>query len=436
VTKRRRLDQDTLSWHPCLEPAAETPVWVLVVRLDPLGRAASAVGVEDFDALVALARERLATVRGCLADLRRSGDDLVVLVHEPTLEDALAVARRCLEAVDGPWYVEGRRVAVRARLGLAATRGAGVGDAAQPIADARAAIAAATLGDRDGNSRVAVADAVLRRSLRRDMNLEAEVALALERDELELAFQPIVSSATGRAAGAEALLRWGGATGGIRGPVDFLEAARRSGVMPEVTAWVLETAIATSATWPPDTFVSINLDPADLTGPAAAALPERFADACRRHVVEPSRIWLEVTEHAVDHVADVREVLGRLASLGARIALDDLGSGSASLSRLHELPFEVCKVDRSLVRLAERKRPGADLLRAVVSHAHACQMTVVAEGVETSAMWRLVAEAGCDLAQGFHLYRPMKSDDVGFVFSPAGPTRQAPDAAARMLSGA
>jgi EAL domain-containing protein (putative c-di-GMP-specific phosphodiesterase class I) len=437
VTKLRRLDQPTLPWHPCLEPLAEGPAWVLVLRLDPSGRWASAVGVEAFDALVEMAGGRLAAERGSLAGHRRCDDDLVVPLQEATVDAVLSVAGRYLAALDVPWHIEGRRIPIQAVIGVAPAGRGGDEDMAQALADARAAITAAAAGPGAGTCRIAVADAVFRRSLRRDVDLEAQVELALEGNELDLAFQPIVSTITGRAVGAEALLRWDGAPDGTRSPRGFLDAARRSGAMPAITAWVLETAIATCATWPAPTFVSINLDPSDLTGPAAAMLSEQLIGACRRHRVEPTRVWLEVTEHAVDELEDADTVLGRLASLGARIALDDLGSGCSSLSRLHELPFEVCKVDRSLVQLAARKRPVADLLRALVDHAHGARMTVVAEGVESPAEWWVAAEAGSELVQGFYLHRPLRADAVGALFGPAAETAQvADDAVVRMLPGA
>ncbi len=223
----------------------------VVVRLDPSGRMASAVGVENFDSLVEAARARLVAERGLFGEGRRCDDDLVIWVHEPTIGDALSVARRCVDLVDAPWYIAGQRVPLRPMIGVAPSAGA---DERGPGAAARRRARCHRRGHlrppcrrrphRGGRRRApAIVAKRHRTSRRRSRSRSSETSSTCD-------FQPIVSVETGRAEGAEALLRWAGVAAESQYRQTFLAAARRAGAMSAVTAWVLETAIATAATWP------------------------------------------------------------------------------------------------------------------------------------------------------------------------------------------
>lgn len=230
-------------------------------------------------------------------------------------------------------------------------------------------------------------------------------AAALRQGQLELHYQPVVSQSSGRIVGAEALLRWVHPDAGILGPAEILADAERNGTMEQLGRWIIDTAIAEQARWPGHLFVTINTAPSQLVSDDLADI---VGDACRRHGVRPEDVYIEVTEHEMADLDAVRRTLDALVSLGVRIALDDFGAGHTSFARLRELPFQMCKLDRSLTI----DTAGSDVIRAIVDLAHALGMSVVAEGIETGDQCARMAGLGCDLAQGFVLVKPLPAEQL------------------------
>ena len=248
----------------------------------------------------------------------------------------------------------------------------------------------------------------------RRFSLLHEVPSALAGEgQFSLAYQPRVDMASGRCAGAEALIRWKHPTLGGVAPDQFIPAVERTAMVRDLTDWVLEAAIAQVARWhdmalPPR--VSINASVLNLDEPDFV---ERLAAKLDRHAVKPSAIELEFTESALARDGDT--MIRRLAefrALGVEVAIDDFGTGYSSLSYLQRLPVDILKIDRSFnMRLAADERD-RKLVRTMIAMAHDLGFRVVAEGIEDRDSYDLLASWGCDEGQGYHIARPMPPHDL------------------------
>lgn len=241
--------------------------------------------------------------------------------------------------------------------------------------------------------------------------IEPELRRALDRGEFRLRFQGVVRPSTGRIVGAEALLRWEHPTRGLLTPDAFLGPAERCGLLDPIGEWVIAEAIARRATWPTGTFISLNLSPSELASATRRDLVGQIARACRASGVSPSDVWVEVTEQPIVALGPTIATLRSLRDLGVTVALDDFGSGSSSLARLRELPFDVCKLDRSFVASLEDDG-GFAVLRSVLDVVRAFGLQAVAEGVENAVQLGQLDELACDLVQGYHLTVPVPSGEL------------------------
>lgn len=271
---------------------------------------------------------------------------------------------------------------------------------------------------------IAVAD-------RRDDDRETDRALvqALARREFELHYQPKASCATGRMAGAEALLRWRPGGGELRSPATFLGALERLGLMESVGRWVLGEACRQVRRWLDQGVgpvpVAVNVSGIQLQDPAFFEIVRAAIDG---NGIEPRLLEIEITEDSLlERQEAVSRVLGRLCNLGVRISLDDFGTGYSSLSLLNQLPVDAIKIDRSFVTAMTRDPEAAAITRSIIGLARTLGLQTVAEGAETPGqVARLVAER-CDLIQGFVYSPPVGADALAEFaradrrLSPCGP---------------
>lgn len=234
--------------------------------------------------------------------------------------------------------------------------------------------------------------------LRREM--ETELRRAIVRDELAVAFQPIVDMASGQISGFEALLRWPHPERGDIRPGLFVPIAEQGGLMVPLGNWMLRRVFTECRDWPA-CDISVNLSPLQIM---ASDFLQTMAQIVAETGIDPARVVLEVTEGIMlDRSEHVFGVLRDLNKMGFRIALDDFGIGYSSLSYLRSFQFDRIKIDRSFVQNIEGDTDAHSILCAIVSLGHTLRMKVVAEGVETESQRRLVAAAGCELVQG-HLF--------------------------------
>lgn len=248
-----------------------------------------------------------------------------------------------------------------------------------------------------------------------DRALESQIRSALGAGELSLAYQPELDLRTRRVLAVEALLRWQHPEHGELGPSEFIALAERSDLIQLLGAWVVDESVGALAGWlnaipDLDVVLRVNVSPVQLTGDR---LVDLLAGALDRHGVPGRRICVELTETApLPGPAQVASTLQRLARLGVRSAIDDLGTGYSTLSQLRALPVDVIKLDRTLVFGVNEDERGQAIIRALVGLARDLRVELVAEGVETAAEAECLLRLGLTRAQGHHLGRPAPAADV------------------------
>ena len=233
--------------------------------------------------------------------------------------------------------------------------------------------------------------------------IQRELPRALAANELELHYQPIVSSQGARIVGVEALLRWTHATRGVIGPAVFIPVAEQMGLMDTLGAFVLRRALSEAKRWP-DLYVAVNLSPLQVRD---RAIVDLVRSALAESGVPPSRLMLEITEGVlIDNPDEMVKRMEDLHALGVRIALDDFGSGYSNLGYLQRFPLDKLKIDRSFVTALGKSANGGVIIQAIVALGRALGLTVVVEGVETEQQRVLLRLAGCDEMQGYLFAKP------------------------------
>jgi EAL domain-containing protein (putative c-di-GMP-specific phosphodiesterase class I) len=240
------------------------------------------------------------------------------------------------------------------------------------------------------------------------LTLITELRGALEDGGIVLVYQPKATLAEGALVGVEALVRWQHPRLGLLAPPHFLPLAEQAGLMPRLTERVLDLAIAQAAEWTERELhicVSVNVTAQDVRD---EHFPDLVAAKLALHGVDPHVLMLEITEQ--DVVLDRQQGAGtleRLRDMGIRVSIDDYGTGYSSLSYLSDLPVDELKLDREFIRRMLQHERAAIVVRSSVQLAKSLGLTIVAEGVETHDEWDALRDAGCDVAQGYLLGRPM-----------------------------
>jgi diguanylate cyclase (GGDEF)-like protein len=271
-----------------------------------------------------------------------------------------------------------------------------------------------------GRNRCIVFDSTMRDSVRARVETELALRHALDRDQLILHYQPIVSIEDGSTRGFEALLRWAHPGKGMISPLDFIPVAEETGLIIEIGEWVVSEAIRQLASWRAagirpdghDMFMALNVSARQLQ---ETALVEHVEAELLRHDVPAHLLVVELTESAM--MADPQRsavLLNRLRDLGVMLAVDDFGTGYSSLSHLRRFPVSEVKIDRSFVSGIEQDAADAEIVRAIVAMSFAMRMQVVAEGIETVGQRDLLERLGVRLGQGWLFGRPQPAEDCVF----------------------
>ncbi len=385
-----------------LARAAQTPrtVATLFIDLDRFKLVNDALGhAAGDDLLVAFARRLQGVLRDSDLASRTGGDEFVVVCSDiDSPVEAEHVAHRIARTLGAPFTLHGREVFVTASIGIA------VADASATAAGLlRDADSAAYRAKERGRNRYEVFDEALRAATAAALETESALHRAVEDDQLELHFQPVVHLHTGAVIGFEALLRWRHPERGLLRPDQFLPAAEASGLIVPIGSRVVELACSVLgglAADPPLT-VAVNLSPREL---AQGDLIARLDAAMAAHGVDPARLCLEITESALLEDADAAmATLLALKQAGVRLAIDDFGTGYSSLSYLRRLPVDIVKIDRSFVAELGAQSANDTVVRGIISLARELDLEVVAEGIEHPAQAAALARLGCSLGQG-HLY--------------------------------
>ena len=389
------------------------PVSVMLLDVDRFQIVNESLGHAVGDRVLREVGQRIAAVLAPTDTVARfGGDTFGVLAHDTDADAALALAERIQAELKPPFDLDGRTwfISVSTGIGVGAPGTTGAGDILQ---EAEIALVDTK---KDPVRRVGFFDPLRSRSARERVDVEAELRLALERDELLVHYQPILDLRTERIVGFEALARWQHPGRGLVLPVDFISLAEESDLIIALGRTVLEKACRQAQAWrrhwPDENLVmSVNLSPRQFADPDLAT---GIAEVLRTTGLEPCALELEITESSVmDRSEASLGVLRQLRALGVRIVLDDFGTGYSSLAYLRHLPLDTIKIDRSFVTDLDVQDPNVGIVRAVVTLAHGLGVNVVAEGIETDEQARRLRDLGCDMGQGYTWAHPADAIRTG-----------------------
>jgi diguanylate cyclase (GGDEF)-like protein/PAS domain S-box-containing protein len=389
----------------------EERVGLAFLDLDGFKGVNDTLGHEAGDRLLAEVARRLSLATDPSRHLvaRMGGDEFVILVERTISSSCVTdVAKAALAALQEPIILDGRKLSVTASLGLVERPAAG----AKPVELLRAADMTLYWAKADGKARWALFDEERNEREVARYALSQALPAALEHGELFLEYQPIVDLSNGTTYGMEALVRWNHPVRGLLGPGEFVPLAEETGVIVALGRWVLRRAVEDAAAWPPTpdgsrVTVAVNVAVRQVHEPDLVADVTEALDASG---LPPELLQLEITETAVMSPGEsgrpALETLRALSDLGVRIAIDDFGTGYSNLAYLHRLPASTLKIDYSFVQaLTQPTANGPESAEAIVTSlitlAHACGMTVTAEGVETPVQAAILRQLGAERAQGF-----------------------------------
>ena len=345
---------------------------------------------------------------------RFGGDEFTVLCESVGgVLEAVGVADRLQREIARPLRAGGADLRLSASIGIALAEPGEEADCSRLVEDADAAMYRAK---ERGGARTELFDVAMRERAVDALSIEQELQTALERGELRLFYQPLVSLDTGDMVGAEALIRWEHPERGLLSPDKFLPVAEESGLIVDVGAWAVGEACRRLRDWdrlrggPSDFGLAVNLSARELTHPDVVST---VLSAVRRSALDTSRLTIEVTESTAMADRDTGfRALRELSEAGVQVAIDDFGTGYASLDHLREMPADILKIDRSFVAGMTANSPDSALVAAAIAIGRALEMEVIAEGIETSEQVADLRELGCPLGQGYLFARPLPPEEL------------------------
>jgi len=343
---------------------------------------------------------------------RLGGDEFTVLLENiRDASDAVRVAERLLETIGAPVRLEGADIFTAASIGIAvSTSDHGAGEDVVRDADTAMYRAKAV-----GGNRYAVFDATMHRGAVERLQLETALRRAIERDEFEVHYQPIVRLSDSRLTGFEALVRWNHPEQGCLSPAAFMSVAEDTGLIADIDRWVLRAASHAAREWrtryPHETplTLSVNISARSFAQPD---LVRHVTRTLQDTGLEPRCLRIEITEGAaMADAARARAVLMDLKALGVRLSLDDFGTGFSSLSHLQRFPVDTLKIDQSFIARIDQ-HDCREIIRTILNLARTLRLDVVAEGTETSAQVGFLESLDCGFGQGYFFSRPIPGDAV------------------------
>ncbi len=381
---------------------------ILYLDLDNFKNVNDTVGHAFGDDLLCQAAERLRNcVRECDGLARFGGDEFVILqtqLAQPT--DTVALAERLIEVIGAPFDLAGQHFEIGVSIGITIAPG-DAADADLLLKNADLALYRAKSDDR-GSYRFFEPEMDAHMQARRA--LEIDLRKAIEREEFEVYYQPLVDLKTEQISGFEALIRWNHPERGLVSPIDFVPFAEETGLIVPIGEWVLRQACKEAARWPDDIGVAVNLSPAQFK---TSTLFLVVSSALARSGFAANRLQLEITESILlTNSESTLAMLRQLRDLGVRIAMDDFGTGYSSLSYLQRFPFDKIKIDQSFVRDLSANPDSMAIVRAISALGKSLGMSTTGEGIETRADLDLLKREGCTEGQGYFFSKPRPAKDV------------------------
>ena len=401
----RTLFHDRLGQALARATRSGSKVAVMLLDVDDFKRINDSLGHAASDELLrGLAPRLQQQLCGSDSVARLGGDEFAFVFEDITREqDLISMAQRLLAAVTA---LRDHSQRVTASLGIAIAESSDTAETALSNADT-----AMYKAKKAGPGGFEIYDETMRERLLRDLALTEGLATALEDDQLEIHYQPIVSLTGGSILALEALVRWNHPQWGRIAPSEFIPLAENRGLIVQLGQFVLSEAAKQANLWRNDYAnalplgIFINVSPRQLCQPDFVNV---FTNTLEQHGASPTDIGIEITERAViDHdEPTLVDTLAQLTKLGVRLSLDDFGTGYSSLTALKGLPLTAVKIDRSFIAVIQARTARAPVTRATISLGHQLGLTVIAEGVETQLQADFLTKLGCDAAQGFHYARP------------------------------
>jgi diguanylate cyclase (GGDEF)-like protein len=365
------------------------------------------------DKVLMIAAKRFVRMLSSIDTVARIGGDefAIILRNLSSAAKAQKVARRIYRSISQPFSLRGNRISISVNIGIAPCD-TEYDTPEEILRDADIAMHYA----REKNSGVAVFSTGMRDRFLERARFELDLRHAVERDELSLVYQPIVSLVDGHLVGFEALLRWHHGEEGVIPPSKFIPVAEESGLIIPMTEWILQQTCSQLSRWhrmSPDNrnlIVSVNISGRHLS---TDDLVDDVEHALAAAELSPHLLKLEITESsAMENANHTINILHRLKQLGVQLSIDDFGTGYSSLSYLHRLPFDTLKIDRSFVYRVGEHGENSEILQTIISLAKNLKMRVIAEGIETESQLRLLKNLGCDYGQGYLLAKPQPAEEA------------------------
>jgi diguanylate cyclase (GGDEF)-like protein len=343
---------------------------------------------------------------------RIGGDEFAIILRDlSSVEKAQKVARRIYKSLTQPFSLSGHKISIDLNIGIAPSDPE-YDTPEEILRDADIAMHFA----KEKNDGPAVFNKELRDRFLERIQLEMDLRHAVERDELAMHYQPIVSLDDGRLVGFEALIRWHHPRMGMIPPFRFIPIAEDSGLILPITVWLLHVTCRQLAEWQNigpeylDLIVSVNISGKHL---AKDELIGDVVGALQESQVAARTLKLEITESvAMENAEHTIMLLNKLKEIGVQLSIDDFGTGYSSLSYLHRLPFDTLKIDRSFVSRVGERGENSEVLQTVISLAKNLKMRVIAEGIETESQLAVLQNLGCDYGQGYLLAKPKSRDET------------------------
>jgi len=381
---------------------------VLVVDMLRFSRINESMGgLAGDELLITFARRLILALRAGDVLARTGGNEFGVLVSlRRGVEDALKAAERIQQVMATPFKLSDLEIRIECAIGVALMN-AGQ-DPEELFRNAQFAVKQAKLAGKPQ-----VYEPKQATEARRRFSIETELRRALDKDQLEMFYQPLIDLKSGEVAGFEALARWTHEDRGEISPTEFIPVAEESGLILQLGRWAMDTAARTLADWDKQSgerlplYVGVNLSAIQVARDDIAGMVE---SALRSSGLSGDRLTLELTESSiVQDPARATRVFDSLKALDATVAMDDFGTGYSSLAYLQRLPIDVLKIDRSFVSGMMIDADSVAIVRAVLSLAEALGMSTTAEGIETVELATTLATLGCASGQGFYFAKPLES---------------------------
>lgn len=409
----RRVFRDELERLTSLKSKSDAPgndkqFAIITLDVDHFKTVNDSLGHPVGDALLIEVGHRIRSVVGD-EDLvcRLGGDEFAILVPSVKCRSrAEALAQTLIKFLAQPFEVDGHAIVVTASVGIAMEQDVGLNPDELMIASDLALYAAKAGGRRTYRFfHKQMADEIEAR-----LQLEMELREALDQNQLELHYQPIINLRQNKISGFEALMRWRHPEKGLIPPNEFISIAEDTGLIVPIGAWALREACRQAAKWPEEIKVAVNLSAVQFKDPN---LFETVLDAVFEAGINPGRLELEITESLLlDSSENTISVLHKLRKAGVRTAMDDFGTGYSSLAYLMSFPFDKIKVDRSFIADLNKQPEHNVIVRAIIKIGRVFNMTVTGEGVETAQQFKFLRTLGCSEAQGFYISRPQPADQL------------------------